>query len=188
MQVKDQQPSLGMVGQIQECKPCNEKPSGFMAEALVQARIAGSKGEVPVGAVLVEDGQIIARAYNRPISDSDPSSHAEIVCLRAGARLKGNYRLPTCTLYVSLEPCSMCIGAILQARLREVVFAVDDPKTGACGSILNIPQIKELNHHTHVTKSGGVMAEESAQILRDFFAKRRAQQKLNIGRVLPNAS
>jgi tRNA(adenine34) deaminase len=143
----------------------------FMQQALDQAKLAGAAGEVPVGAVLVRDGQVISAGFNRPISNCDPSAHAEMMALRAAAQNESNYRLPGTTLYVTLEPCSMCAGAILHARVERVVFGATDPKTGAAGSVLNVFLEKQINHQTQV--EGGIMGEECGQILRDFFKERR---------------
>ena len=142
-----------------------------MREALLLAQDARAGGEVPVGAVLVRDGVVIGRGFNQPIGDHDPTSHAEIRALRAAAHAAQNYRLPGCTLYVTLEPCAMCVGAILHARLARVVFGARDPKTGACGSVLDLPAQRELNHHTEFFS--GVLADESAALLKAFFAARR---------------
>ncbi len=144
----------------------------FMALALEQARLAWAEGEVPVGAVVVKDGEVIAVGYNRPIGGHDPTAHAEIVALRAAAEKLGNYRLPGCELYVTLEPCIMCSGAMMHARLARVVYAATDPKTGACGSVVNLFDEDKLNHHTGVV--GGVMAEQASGLLKAFFAERRA--------------
>jgi len=144
----------------------------FMGVALEQARLAWLEGEVPVGAVVVKDGEIIATGYNRPIGGHDPTAHAEIVALRAAADKLGNYRLPGCELYVTLEPCIMCSGAMMHARLARVVYGATDPKTGACGSVVNLFNEEKLNHHTEV--AGGVMAEEASAMLKAFFAERRA--------------
>lgn len=144
----------------------------FMTLALEQARLAWLEGEVPVGAVVVKDGEVIATGYNGPIGRHDPTAHAEIVALRAAAEKLGNYRLPGCELYVTLEPCIMCSGAMMHARLARVVYAATDPKTGACGSVLNLFDEDKLNHHTGVL--GGVMAEEASSLLKAFFAERRA--------------
>ncbi len=148
----------------------------FMGTALELARQAEQAGEVPVGAIVVKDGAIIGRGFNAPISRSDPSAHAEMMALREAAQYLNNYRLPGCKLYVTLEPCVMCMGAILHARIARVVFGANDPKTGAAGSILNLPAETRLNHHTQV--QGGVLAEECGKMLSDFFAKRRMQQKI----------
>jgi tRNA(adenine34) deaminase len=145
---------------------------GFMREALDQARHAWDLGEVPVGAVVVKDGVVIARGYNQPIGKHDPTAHAEIVALRAAAEALGNYRLPGCELYVTLEPCVMCSGAMMHARLAKVVYGATDPKTGACGSVLNLFEQERLNHHTEI--AGGVMADECGAMLKSFFAARRA--------------
>jgi tRNA(adenine34) deaminase len=143
----------------------------FMREALAEAARAAAAGEVPVGAVLVKDGAIIARGWNRPISTSDPTAHAEVVALREAAARLGNYRLPGCEMYVTLEPCAMCVGAMVHARLARVVYGTRDPKTGACGSIVDLPAIAHWNHHGEF--AGGVLAEECGALLRRFFADRR---------------
>ncbi|NYE60139.1 tRNA(adenine34) deaminase [Duganella sp. 1224] len=144
----------------------------FMRLALEQARQAWDLGEVPVGAVVVKDGEVIAVGCNQPIGRHDPTAHAEIVALRAAADKLGNYRLPGCELYVTLEPCVMCSGAMMHARLARVVFGAADPKTGACGSVVNLFEQEQLNHHTEVV--GGVLAEECGALLKNFFAARRA--------------
>jgi tRNA(adenine34) deaminase len=144
----------------------------FMQQALSQAQNAWALGEVPVGALVVKDGQVIATGFNQPIGTHDPTAHAEIMALRAAAEILGNYRLPGCELYVTLEPCAMCAGAMMHARLARVVFGASDPKTGACGSVINLFEQEKLNHHTELV--GGVMAEECGQLLRTFFAERRA--------------
>ncbi len=146
----------------------------FMQAALEQAQNAQLVGEVPVGAVVVRNGQIIATGFNQPIGSHDPTSHAEIVALRQAAHQAGNYRLPDCELYVTLEPCAMCVGAMLHARLRRVVFGAFDRKTGAGGSVLNLFQETAINHHTEAI--GGVMAAESVALLRSFFEERRAKR------------
>ncbi len=143
----------------------------FMQLALEQAQRAWDLGEVPVGAVVVKDGVVIATGCNQPIGLHDPTAHAEIVALRAAAETLGNYRLPGCTLYVTLEPCVMCSGAMMHARLARVVYGATDPKTGACGSVLNLFEHQQLNHHTAV--EGGVMAAEAGVMLKAFFAERR---------------
>ena len=143
----------------------------FMQQALDQAKLAAAAGEVPVGAVLVRDGQVISTGFNQPITNSDPSAHAEMMALRAAASEDANYRLPGTTLYVTLEPCTMCAGAMLHARVDRVVFGAADPKTGAAGSVLNVFSEKQINHQTVV--EGGIMSEECGQILRDFFKERR---------------
>lgn len=144
----------------------------FMELALAEAQRAWSLGEVPVGAVVVKDGEVVATGCNQPIGRHDPTAHAEIVALRAAAEKLGNYRLPGCELYVTLEPCAMCSGAMMHARLARVVYAAGDPKTGACGSVLDLFAQEELNHHTEVV--GGVLAEQAADMLKRFFAERRA--------------
>jgi tRNA(adenine34) deaminase len=144
----------------------------FMQLALAQARHAWTLGEVPVGAVVVKDGELVSVGYNQPIGRHDPTAHAEIVALRAAAEKLGNYRLPGCELFVTLEPCAMCSGAMMHARLARVVYGAADPKTGACGSVLNLFGHEQLNHHTELV--GGVLAEEASAMLRGFFAERRA--------------
>jgi len=144
-----------------------------MLAALEQARKAQAAGEVPVGAVVVHDGEIIGAGFNAPISRHDPAAHAEILALRDAAKRLGNYRLPDCALYVTLEPCVMCVGAMLHARIAHLVYGAADPKTGACGSVVNLFAEAKLNHHATVTP--GVMAEECAALLRDFFAGKRAR-------------
>ena len=143
----------------------------MMGEALALACAAGERGEVPVGAVVVRDGVIIGRGGNAPIVGSDPTAHAEIAALRDAARALGNYRLPDCELYVTLEPCAMCAGAIMHARLARLVYGARDPKTGACGSVVDLLDNPRLNHHTGVT--GGVRAAECGLLLSEFFAARR---------------
>jgi tRNA(adenine34) deaminase len=149
--------------------------AAFMQLALDQAQHAWALGEVPVGAVVVKDGAVIASGFNRPIGSHDPTAHAEIMALRAAAQALGNYRLPGCELYVTLEPCAMCAGAMMHARLTRVVYGASDPKTGACGSVVNLFGQEQLNHHTGL--AGGIMAEQCAALLKRFFAERRAQQR-----------
>jgi tRNA(adenine34) deaminase len=143
----------------------------FMREALDLARRAAEAGEVPVGAVLVRDGAIVGRGYNQPVSGKDPTAHAEVVALRDAAERIGNYRLGECEMFVTLEPCAMCAGAIMHARLSRVVYGAADPKSGACGSVVDLFAEDRLNHHATIV--GGVMAEEAGAMLRDFFAVRR---------------
>jgi tRNA(adenine34) deaminase len=144
----------------------------WMREALALARQAAELGEVPVGAVIVSPkGERLAGGFNQPIATHDPSAHAEMMALRAACRALGNYRLPGASLYVTLEPCAMCMGAMLHARLRRVVFAAPDPKTGACGGVIDLPSIRQLNHQTRV--EGGLMAEQAGELLRGFFRARR---------------
>ena len=143
----------------------------FMREALAEARSAASVGEVPIGAVLVHNGKILARSGNRTIRDCDPTAHAEIVLLREAARLLGNYRLADTTLYVTVEPCSMCAGAIIQARVPRLVYGADDPKGGAVRSCFEILSHPRLNHQVEVT--AGVLAADCVAVLQSFFAERR---------------
>jgi tRNA(adenine34) deaminase len=152
-----------------------EQDVRFMREALALARQAEAAGEVPVGAVVVKDGEIVGRGYNAPITSHDPSAHAEMMALRDAARQLGNYRLSGCELYVTLEPCVMCVGAMFHARIARVIYGAHDPKTGAAGSVLNLFTSAQLNHHARI--EGGVLAEECGKLLSDFFAMRRAQQK-----------
>lgn len=146
----------------------------YMREALALAAEAAAAGEVPVGAVVVKDGQIVGRGWNRPISAHDPTAHAEIIALRDAAARLGNYRLPGCDIYVTLEPCAMCAGAIMHARLKRVVYGAADPKTGACGSVADLFAEARLNHHAEVMP--GVLAEECGAGLSAFFAARRKGQ------------
>jgi len=142
-----------------------------MPEALAEARTAAAAGEVPIGAVLIHDGKILARSGNRTIRDNDPTAHAEIIVLREAARLLGNYRLADTTLYVTIEPCSMCAGAIIQARVPRLVYGADDPKGGAVRSCFEILSHPRLNHQVQITS--GTLAAECAAILQSFFAERR---------------
>ncbi|EWS53398.1 tRNA adenosine(34) deaminase TadA [Methylibium sp. T29] len=155
------------------------KDEAAMRLALDQAQNAWLVGEVPVGAVIVRevDGvhQVVATGYNRPITTHDPTAHAEIVALRHATQLLGNYRLPDCELYVTLEPCAMCAMALVHARFKRVVYAAADPKTGAAGSVIDLFAQRQLNHHTAV--QGGVLADTCGQLLREFFAERRAQAR-----------
>ena len=143
----------------------------FMHLALDQAANARLIGEVPVGAVVVRHGRVIATGFNQPIGSNDPSAHAEIMALRQAAQQLGNYRLPECELYVTLEPCVMCIGAMLHARLKRVVFGAPEPKTGGAGSVVNLFANERLNHQTEVV--GGVLGEQCGETLREFFRERR---------------
>ena len=147
----------------------------YMRAALELAKQAEQAGEVPGGAVVVKDGVIIGRGSNAPISRNDPSAHAEMLAMREAAQYLGNYRLVDCELFVTLEPCVMCVGAMFHARIARVVFGAHDFKTGACGSLLNLFTDARLNHHAEII--GGVLSEECGTVLSDFFAKRRAQQK-----------
>jgi tRNA(adenine34) deaminase len=149
----------------------NADDERWMGEALALAREAGERGEVPVGAIVVRDGVAIGRGGNAPIAGSDPTAHAEIAALRDAGRALGNYRLPGCTLYVTLEPCAMCAGAIMHARIARLVFGASDPKTGACGSVVDLFAEPRLNHHA--TSVGGVRAEACGVLLSAFFASRR---------------
>jgi len=144
-----------------------------MRTALEQAEAAERDGEVPVGAVVVLDGEIIARGNNRVLRDSDPTAHAEIVAMRAAGKLLGNYRLEGCSLYVTLEPCAMCAGAVLHARIARLVYAASDPKAGACGSVLGVMNHPQLNHKVEV--EAGLLGEECGVMLTRFFRERRLQ-------------
>ena len=150
-----------------------ERDAAFMREALALAREAAAVGEVPVGAVVVSEGRVIGRGFNTPIASHDPSAHAEMQALRAAAKALGNYRLPDCELYVTLEPCAMCVGAMMHARIARLVYGAADPKTGACGSVIDLFAEDRLNHHA--TVMSGVMEEECAALLREFFAAKRAK-------------
>lgn len=149
---------------------------GYMRIALELARQAQDQGEVPVGAIVVQNDQIIGRGYNCPIRSADPTAHAEVVAMRDAGNNLANYRLPGCTLYVTLEPCAMCIGAMFHARVERLVYAAPDPKTGACGSIIDLPSQVRLNHHLQVT--AGVMACEASLMLKQFFIQKRKIAKL----------
>ena len=142
-----------------------------MQAALAEARLSAEAGEVPIGAVIVHEGAILIRGQNRVLRDNDPTAHAEIVVLRATAAALGNYRLPGCTLYVTLEPCAMCAGAMIHARLDRLVYGAADPKAGACGSVLAVLNHPRLNHQMQVEQ--GLQAEEAAKLLRSFFRERR---------------
>ena len=146
----------------------------YMREALSLARAAECLGEVPVGAIVVRDGEIVGRGFNSPIGESDPTAHAEIAALRDAARRLENYRLPGCELYVTLEPCAMCAGAMLHSRIARVVYGARDLKTGVHGSVVDLFAVERLNHHTEVV--GGVLADECGQLLSSFFAARRARR------------
>jgi tRNA(adenine34) deaminase len=143
----------------------------WMHEAIGLANLAQTRDEVPVGAIVVRDGAIVGRGGNAPVAANDPTAHAEIAALRDAGRALGNYRLPGCDLYVTLEPCVMCAGAIMHARIRRLVFGASDPKTGACGRVVNLFAEPRLNHHTTVV--GGVLAQECGALLSAFFATRR---------------
>ena len=149
----------------------------IMARALRLAARAAAAGEVPVGAVIVRDGAIVARGANRPVASSDPTAHAEIVALRRAARRAANYRLPDCDLFVTVEPCAMCLGAAVQARVRRIVYGSDDPKAGAVSSVMRFP-FGRLNHRPEIV--GGVLAEEAAALMRDFFRARRKRRAFRL--------
>jgi tRNA(adenine34) deaminase len=146
--------------------------SKAMEAALAEARFAAEAGEVPIGAVVVREGEIITRGQNRVLRDNDPTAHAEIVSIREAARILANYRLNGCSLFVTLEPCAMCAGAVIHARLDRVVFAAADPKAGACGSVLSVLNHPQLNHKMQVEQ--GIMADEAGELLRRFFRERRS--------------
>ena len=147
----------------------------FMRHALACAQQAYDAGEVPVGAVVVHQNRVIASGYNHPIGLNDPTAHAEVQALRAAAQILQNYRMPECELYVTLEPCLMCTGAMFHARLARVVFGASDDKTGVAGSVMNVYTHEQLNHHATVV--GGVLEEEAREVLQRFFRERRAKQK-----------
>ena len=157
-----------------ESTPSRDFDAAMMREALSLAGEAAARGEVPVGAVVVSGGAIVGRGFNCPISASDPTAHAEVRALREAATALGNYRLAGCTLYVTLEPCTMCAGAIMHARIIRVVYGAADPKSGACGSIVDLFAEHRLNHHAELT--AGVLAEECGDMLTAFFAARRNRQ------------
>jgi tRNA(adenine34) deaminase len=148
-----------------------DQDKAFMGLAIEQAKLAAAKGEVPVGAILVHNEQVIGRGFNQPISLHDPSAHAEMMAIREAAKSLENYRIPESTLYVTLEPCTMCCGAMLHARVKRVVFGAADPKTGMAGSVSDLFAIKQINHQTEVR--GGVLAGECGELLREFFRQRR---------------
>ncbi|KIG10446.1 CMP deaminase [Caballeronia concitans] len=154
-----------------DADPASARDCRFMALAQQAADEARRAGEVPVGAVVVLGDEVIATGFNHPIRGHDPSAHAEMAALRAASQALENYRLPGCELYVTLEPCLMCAGAIMHARIARVVFGAADPKTGACGSVVDMFANAQLNHHTAVT--GGVLADECGHALKNFFAERR---------------
>ena len=151
------------------------REAAYMRLALDQAHNAWVLGEVPVGAVVVSEGRVIATGFNQPIGSADPTAHAEIRALRAAAQVLGNYRLNHCSLYVTLEPCAMCAGAIQHARIAHLVYGASDPKTGACGSVIDLFGEARLNHHARVR--GGLLAPECGRMLADFFAERRQRRK-----------
>ena len=154
-----------------DLRPTYSEDEQFMRMALEEAKRAGEEGEVPVGAVLVSGGQVISRGRNRPIALSDPTAHAEILALREGAARVGNYRLPGCTLYVTIEPCAMCAGALLQARIKRLVFGAEDPRSGGVRSLYTLLEDERLNHRVEVTS--GVLLQECREVLRGFFRERR---------------
>ena len=145
----------------------------WMRQAFAEAEVAASVGEVPVGAVVVSNGEIVGRGLNRPIQDSDPTAHAEIMALRAAATAVNNYRLPGTTVYVTLEPCAMCMGAMLHARVARVVFGAYDEKSGAAGSVLDLSNNRKLNHQLEV--NGGILADQCGALLQNFFKSRRSK-------------
>ncbi len=149
----------------------------YLRAAIAEAQAAEANGEVPVGAVVVHNGKIIGRGQNRVLRDSDPTAHAEIVALREAGRALKNYRLEDCTLYATLEPCAMCAGAILHARIGRLVYAAPDPKAGACGTVLSVMNHPQLNHKLEVTS--GLLAEECGSMLTNFFLKRRGKRPVD---------
>jgi len=171
IEVKEERAAEDDAGRLHAADP----DAIFMAMALDQAHNGWAMGEVPVGAVIVRDGQVLATGFNQPIANHDPTAHAEIQAMRAAAALLGNYRLSGCTLYVTLEPCAMCAGAIQHARIARLVYGASDPKTGACGSVVDLFAEARLNHHTVV--NAGVLADRCGRLLSDFFAERRALRR-----------
>jgi tRNA(adenine34) deaminase len=155
----------------EEIKAPDEQDRIWMEQALVLAAQAGQEGEVPIGAVIVRDGKIIGRGWNQNIGLNDPSAHAEIMAMRNAGKTLGNHRLPGCSLYVTLEPCPMCAGAMIHARLARVVYGADDPKTGAAGGMFDL--LSDPAHNHVVKVNGACLAEESSAILKDFFRQRR---------------
>jgi tRNA(adenine34) deaminase len=155
--------------------PIQAEDEYFMWQALELAYIAGNQDEVPVGAVVVRKEQVVGYGYNCPITSTDPTAHAEIMALRDAANKLRNYRLLGCTLYVTLEPCVMCIGSIFHARIKRLVYAAKDPKTGVCGSLLDLPADIRLNHHLVVSE--GVLADEASTLLKQFFIRRRSTKE-----------
>ena len=160
-----------------KCGNMNKSASEYMRAALREAEKAAALGEVPVGAVIVREGRIIASGYNRTETDGDPTAHAEMIAIRQAAEKLGGWRLPGCTLYVTLEPCSMCAGAIVWSRIERLVIGAMDPKAGACGSVFNIPQEEKLNHRVEIET--GVMEEECSGILKGFFRGLRQDRNRN---------
>jgi tRNA(adenine34) deaminase len=159
---------------MEDGQPCfNAEDEAFMREALALAHEAGSLGEVPVGALVVREGLIVGRGFNQPILRQDPTAHAEVMALRDAGLALANYRMPGTTLYVTLEPCLMCSGAIFHARVGRIVFGARDPKTGVAGSVLDVYANERLNHHAGI--SGGLLADECGGLLSSFFAARRAR-------------
>ena len=165
-------------GDFSNVAPMSNNDDFFMREALAEAHKAWQEDEVPVGAIVVKDGAIVGRGYNRPIAGHDPTAHAEVQALRDAAARLGNYRLTGCELYVTIEPCVMCAGAIMHARIARVVYGAQDPKTGACGSVVDLFAEGRLNHHTVVT--GSVLADRCGRLLSDFFAERRALRRAGV--------
>ena len=157
--------------EVDEMSSFSDAETAYMRAALEQAGSAAAAGEVPVGAIIVQGGRITGQGHNRPIANSDPSAHAEIIALRDAATAAENYRLPDAELYVTLEPCLMCIGAMLHARIRRLVFGAYDPKAGAAGSVLDLAADRRLNHRIEVT--GGLLADECSAQLKSFFSERR---------------
>ncbi len=149
-----------------------QRPEQWMQLALEQARIAAEQGEVPVGAVVVRDDRLVSSGHNLTITHSDPSAHAEVVALRRAGEQLGNYRLPGCDLYVTLEPCAMCVGVMIHARINRLYYAADDPKAGAVHSVLSLLDAAHFNHR--IDCKGGVLAQPAATLLKDFFRQRRA--------------
>ena len=160
-----------------KCGKITKSMDKYMEEALQEAKKAAAMGEIPVGAVIVKDGEIISRGHNRTETDKDPTAHAEMIAIRGAAKALGGWRLPGCTLYVTLEPCSMCAGAIVWARIERLVIGTMDPKGGACGSVFNIVQEPKLNHHVEVET--GCMQETCSDLMKSFFKDLRRRRNDN---------
>ncbi len=165
-----------------KCVKIDKSMDKFMEEALLEARKAAAMGEIPVGAVIVKDEKIIARGHNRTETDRDPTAHAEMIAIRGAAEALGGWRLPGCTMYVTLEPCSMCAGAIVWARIERLIIGTMDPKAGACGSVFNIVQEPRLNHRVQVERLEGETQEACAAVMKEFFRELRQKRRDGVAR------